>query len=700
MSGTVGTYSKSSVAGIEREFEILCDDNGSFLRRYSIDNAGVVVINDTTLNGTTAYTPVGTPKNCGASSDDLEIFVLCDDNGSFLRHLTRDADGNVVIANTTLDGATAYTPVGAEHLCISTQDALTDECFIAIVAGVGYASGDRLTRLTTWDMSVNPPVFKATVWHNLTTDTTLAAAPTATHLRSCVVDTEYVVLCDTTNKFIRHISVDNSGGTTIVDTTLDGTTPYVTIGTVDICKACCDDNEVLTLCDDNGTFLRTLVYKSDGTVTINDTTLDGTTAYTTVGTVTNCNAPSIILERCYQDGGTPALCTEDSYPRVLWEDSTTWNAANPSWPTVEAQLLAATPTTFTNTQNSGVDTTLTLTGGVTGIGPDTAADSLLMTVPDGATATLAHSFSQSACLVFSIRVYDSAPLTITSDAVIHVSHNTSNPAIQGDVPVITNNDTTSVTITSPTNSRTLYQISATQQVTISVVNNRGVQLDHFIGMHLGAQSAGTGGTIYKVYDYSNGTQLIINTTDPDDRPTAIDTTWSIIACSDAVTASMDTEIVTLCDDNGSFLRHIVHDTEGSVKRIYDTTLDGTTSYTVVGTVKNCATSSITETFVCANGVTLLRRSTIGVTGTESLVFYGDDGLVVASPLVYKFGQCKKSICLTCDDEIYDAMSDSDKKLFSDRKLYHLPEGISRFDVLFINAIKELNNKLERIVNGK
>ncbi|MET8609816.1 hypothetical protein [Streptomyces misionensis] len=67
MSGTSGSV--SAPAAPDREFEILCDDDGTgsgtaFLRRYTVDPAGATVPVDTELDGTTAYTPTGTVKRC------------------------------------------------------------------------------------------------------------------------------------------------------------------------------------------------------------------------------------------------------------------------------------------------------------------------------------------------------------------------------------------------------------------------------------------------------------------------------------------------------------------------------------------------------------------------------------------------------------------------------------------------------------
>jgi hypothetical protein len=62
MSGTNGSVASATPDG---EYEILCDDNGSFLRRYSTED-GATVTKDTLLDGTTSYTPTGTVVRCDA----------------------------------------------------------------------------------------------------------------------------------------------------------------------------------------------------------------------------------------------------------------------------------------------------------------------------------------------------------------------------------------------------------------------------------------------------------------------------------------------------------------------------------------------------------------------------------------------------------------------------------------------------------
>lgn len=68
MAGTSGSV---STAAPDREFEILCDDDGagtitSFLRRYTVGSDGTTVPVDTELDGTTAYTVSGTVRLCEA----------------------------------------------------------------------------------------------------------------------------------------------------------------------------------------------------------------------------------------------------------------------------------------------------------------------------------------------------------------------------------------------------------------------------------------------------------------------------------------------------------------------------------------------------------------------------------------------------------------------------------------------------------
>lgn len=108
------------------QFEVLCDDNGPFLRRYQIncDTGAVIGVVDTLLNGTTLYATVGTVTVCDSDSLDTEIIVrqLCDlgsgggvpgSQVSFLRVEIRNADGTLSSSfDVEPDGVTPYAVIG------------------------------------------------------------------------------------------------------------------------------------------------------------------------------------------------------------------------------------------------------------------------------------------------------------------------------------------------------------------------------------------------------------------------------------------------------------------------------------------------------------------------------------------------------------------------------------------------------------
>ncbi|MEU2487036.1 hypothetical protein ABZ593_20810 [Streptomyces sp. NPDC012617] len=60
MSGTNGSV---AVARPDNEYDVLCDDVGQFLRRYTTEE-GAPVTTDTELDGVTAYVPTGVVHRC------------------------------------------------------------------------------------------------------------------------------------------------------------------------------------------------------------------------------------------------------------------------------------------------------------------------------------------------------------------------------------------------------------------------------------------------------------------------------------------------------------------------------------------------------------------------------------------------------------------------------------------------------------
>lgn len=121
---------------------------------------------------------------CGAGGE-ADPLVLCDDNGTFLRHIMYLADGDVLVSDTAIDGA-QYAPVGTVRACAGS-------------GGSGPSTEvDRIVQ------------------------------------QLCLTD------AGVTTPFLRHWTVDNATGdlTFVEDTELDGETPLgAATGTVGICGA-------------------------------------------------------------------------------------------------------------------------------------------------------------------------------------------------------------------------------------------------------------------------------------------------------------------------------------------------------------------------------------------------------------------------------------------------------------------------------
>jgi hypothetical protein len=63
MSGTNGSV--AAPAAPDEEYEVLCDDAGTFLRRYATEDGATVTV-DTALDGVTDYVTTGTVRRCEA----------------------------------------------------------------------------------------------------------------------------------------------------------------------------------------------------------------------------------------------------------------------------------------------------------------------------------------------------------------------------------------------------------------------------------------------------------------------------------------------------------------------------------------------------------------------------------------------------------------------------------------------------------
>lgn len=133
MSGTNGSV---SAASSDAEYEVLCDDVGPFLRRYTHAGDGAPTVTDTGLDGSTPYTPTGTVTRCGTPAANPVI-------ESTVERVT--GAGSVTIA----DGARSVTVVvyaGAPTVAIGGGTAVALPAGTSLSWGVnqGGAPGEML----------------------------------------------------------------------------------------------------------------------------------------------------------------------------------------------------------------------------------------------------------------------------------------------------------------------------------------------------------------------------------------------------------------------------------------------------------------------------------------------------------------------------------------------------------------------------
>lgn len=118
--------------GLDAEVQILCDANGTrFLRRYVYNSqtGAIASFTDTTLDGSTAFAPVGAVGVCPSTIRDSESFILCSSTPApgtqFVRtRVYNDLGVVVATVDTTLTGA-AFVP-GVVSVCATTVTPDTD----------------------------------------------------------------------------------------------------------------------------------------------------------------------------------------------------------------------------------------------------------------------------------------------------------------------------------------------------------------------------------------------------------------------------------------------------------------------------------------------------------------------------------------------------------------------------------------------
>ncbi|MET9462431.1 hypothetical protein ABZY05_46790 [Streptomyces canus] len=358
-TGTVGDCQPDPQP--ERDLAVLCDTAAdgtvtTFVRDYQRDAAGTVTGHaDYALDGTTPYAPTGTVGTCQAEPClTCETLLLCDEGGNDaatirsagvssgtlsngvtwssrgtqpLPSTYNNADGawwglasfpNPVFPNSTWTFSrpaivefsvyiryfaagtpgtdnTAQLPAGLE--VVSLPDGYTYDPVTGILTATGATGSDPCTNLT------DPHVATSARFRTANPVTSVSAQYRGARIANCGVFGNYKIgAFEVTppGQFLRTVCRDCDGAVSSVrDTELDGTTAYTPLGAVSQCGTQNTeptyDVEPLLLCDTaaDGSvteFLRHYVYTdASGTPTSHrNTALDGTTGYTPTGTVGQC----------------------------------------------------------------------------------------------------------------------------------------------------------------------------------------------------------------------------------------------------------------------------------------------------------------------------------------------------------------------------------------------------------------------------
>lgn len=316
-----------------QDLEILCADNGQFVRDYRRDETGAITgFTDYTLAGA-AFVPTGTVRLCAAS--DAEVINLCDITGGtvvpFLRTLVLSPTGAITSTiDTTLTGA-PYTVTGTATICTAVDtepQVLCDSTGASFLRRYSYnAAGLQVgTNDTTLDGS-----------------TPFTPTGAVTDCARAVADSEQLVLCDVNagvaTTFVRN-QVRNAAGaiTATVNTTLAGA-PYTPTGTVGVCSTTvqADTDFVEEILQDSaGTcFLRLFRFNSvtGALVSTTNTTLAGA-AYTPVGAVTagcgTCCPDPVSTDLCSNTGSGRAAAIRAANGTITLIDSVTGATLTPA----------------------------------------------------------------------------------------------------------------------------------------------------------------------------------------------------------------------------------------------------------------------------------------------------------------------------------------------------------------------------------
>ncbi|MFJ1695662.1 hypothetical protein ACIOHC_11005 [Streptomyces sp. NPDC088252] len=333
------------------------------LVEYEYGDTGQLTGVRTLTPGGDPYTVVGTLGLCPGAVDDIEYLVLCDTlpDGTtveFLRGLTPNGDGTSTAYDVTLDGTTAYTPVGKVGRCVKTcrdctTQVLCDTDVMPPATIAGTAASGTLSNGVAWT-ATGPSAFPpnqqgdGAAWWGLALFPNPSLPVTKFAFDQPITAEFSVLMVHSTGTGAKEntaqlpagaqplslppgYTYDRATSILSVDATLTDCAPLTAparansarfrvtgvssfalqyLGTKNVLTACARIGNWLFGAVDvslGGQFLRTVCRDCSGTTTtVTDTLLDGLTPYTPAGTVGVCQPPE--AEPCASTVSTLRLC--------------------------------------------------------------------------------------------------------------------------------------------------------------------------------------------------------------------------------------------------------------------------------------------------------------------------------------------------------------------------------------------------------
>ncbi|MFD9903919.1 hypothetical protein [Streptomyces sp. NPDC059063] len=333
-----------------------------FLRSYVRAGGILVSVQDQELDAVTPYVPVGPVGACGGSAGSVAEFVLCDVNAGvatpFIRKLIQDADGAVTATvNLTLAGA-PYTPTGTVGVCSPTGG--RDE-EILVLCDSASPTPNRFLRRYNYDAATGAliGIVNTTLDGSTAFAPVGAVGVCAQTVQS---DTDFVeeVLCDGNGTaFIRLFRFNSATGTLIstTNTTLAGAA-FSPVGTVGICSDCCP-TVIGEGCTNTGSGFYTAIRSPSGSITLIDS-VSG--AAVTAANIVTCPSDDVVKTLTAQartlTNATPWTPGGDVTGTLT---SLTVTGTSGLWDLVDANGTALTglPAGLSLTWNADDDNTLT-----------------------------------------------------------------------------------------------------------------------------------------------------------------------------------------------------------------------------------------------------------------------------------------------------------------------------------------------------